>query len=314
MNKKILCPFLILLLVVLVFAIAIIPTPGSEGTPGKEGLSTTPVVTTAIEDNNTNKSLPDNTPVITGEEAKAIAIAAFPEIIGAKTAKIRLDNTPGLSPAWEIRDQSAQVWVDTMTGEISVFALHHETQGRQAEPAITMEEAQLTADDYFSTKSDGADLKLTKKQYTSDVNPITKETVAGEYVFGYTRFIRGIPCASDALYINIDAVSGEICGFDKSWKTDEADCQADTTPSVSDEEAGELLESYLSENYGDIPGLETHRPLLAWVDGAGSIRLAWKVEFDSDLYKSLEYPRNASSCIDAHSGKVFNCYYNSDIS
>jgi|GEM_PF-4343004 len=83
MSKNILWYFLIL---IAVFAIAIILVHAFEGTSGGD-ISKTPVITPTPQASDADITS-DKTPAITREEAKAIAFAAFPEIFGAGICEI----------------------------------------------------------------------------------------------------------------------------------------------------------------------------------------------------------------------------------
>jgi len=306
MSNKILGSFLIL---IIVLTLVIIIAPQLGGFAGKENKTPASVVTPAPEAGDTSA------PEISREEAEEIAIALFPETDPESLDLIIKTDNGRLS--WEGKFLTTEksrvlVLIDGMTGEVFFFSCCPVTAGRPDEPVVTMEEAYKTARDYLMTKTDGMGLVLTEEHYksisTSDIG-----SVAGNYDFRYSRLIRGVSSINDGYSINVDAVSGTISVYHRSWDTDEADCRGDPNPSVSGEEAKEIIQKYLSENYEEIPGLEIQFPVLWWADqmpdAGAEVPLAWKVSFDCDLYRSQNYPWNASGWVDAHSGEVLVCNY-----
>ncbi|WP_298667417.1 PepSY domain-containing protein [uncultured Methanofollis sp.] len=270
---------------------------------------------------------PANATGITGEDAKAIAIAAFPAIIGADTAEVRFIDQPQSRRSWQVDDfsadlgmpgaRNAQVWVDADTGEIYQFTIHAGKQGRPADPAITIEEACAIAERYVGNRSAGEPLELLVKRYNDEESPLAGK-VAGTYFIRYGRLIRGVPSATDGLIVEVDAVTGEIRQFSIDRKTDEADCRVATEPSVSSAQAEEVLKKYLRETYGDLPGLTIHETTLRWAipwaypDYANGVPLVWEISFDDDHYRSLTCPHYTHADIDAHTGDVLSCYYRPD--
>jgi hypothetical protein len=316
--KKFFIAIIILVALLAVVWGSLLPTPpGGDTNPSPTHLTTDIPATTAHA----------NATGITGDEAKAIAIAAFPAIIGADTAEVRFIDQPHSRRSWQVDDfsaelgmpgaRNAQVWVDANTGEIYQFAVHAGIQGRPIDPAITMEEACAIAERYVGNRSDGEPLELLVKRYDAEESPLTGK-VAGTYFIRYGRLIRGVPSATDGLIFEVDAVTGEIRQFGIDRETDEEACRVTTEPSVSSAQAEEILKKYLQETYGDLPGLTIHETGLRWAvpraypDYPDGVPLIWQISFDDDHYRSLTCPHSTYADIDAHTGDVLSCYYRPD--
>ncbi|WP_067049488.1 PepSY domain-containing protein [Methanofollis ethanolicus] len=318
MSKKIIG---ILIIICAVLALILIAVPGLSGA-GNPIPPPNPPTT----------DIPATTPIanatgITGDEAKAIAIAAFPAIIGVDTAEFRLIDQPHSRRSWQVDDfsadlgmpgtRNAQVWVDANTGEIYQFAVHAGKQGRPVDPAITMEEACTIAERYIGNRSDGEPLELLVKRYDAEESPLTGK-VAGTYFIRYGRLIHSVPSATDGHTVEVDAVTGEIRQFSIDRETDEEACRVATDPSVSSAQAEEVLKKYLQETYGDLPGLTIHETGLRWAvpraypDYPDGVPLIWQISFDDDHYHSLTCPHYTYADIDAHTGDVLSCYYRPD--
>ncbi|SDJ85012.1 MULTISPECIES: YcdB/YcdC domain-containing protein [Methanoculleus] len=260
---------------------------------------------------------PGTTPTgdgITEAEAKTIAAAALPDIVRAETARVRLER--GL---FDVSDSNAtrqaQVRVDARTGEITGFVVHVPAlAGRPAEPVLTMEETYGIAEEFLADRGETADLAAAVgKYYTPHKNERTGETVAGYYGVALHRSIRGIPCAWNGCWIDVDAVTGEIRRYDRFWDLDAARCTADTEPAITAEEAEESARGYIQDTYGELSGLTFRSATLVWADNSapatGEVPLAWKVSFDDDYYRSLGTLLTAAVFVDARTGEVLSCDY-----
>lgn len=328
MYKKLFGSFLIILAVFIIFIWFFSP---GQADPVQQGPSPSPSPTPP----ETTRSATTIAAEITEEEAKAIAVDAFPEIVGPDTAKVRfeqINDALGERRSWEVDDYSAdlnvegarhaQVWVDAATGEIMEFAIHTGKKGRPDDPVLSEEEACAYADEFFQGREEGAVLErrpdVSYMTYTSRLEG--GKEVAGFYGILYARLVRGVPCSGDGCDLEVDAVNGETRRFCKTWALDEERCRADTTPSIPAEEAEEHARAYLTETYGDLPGLTIHATLLKWADRplwtkdlSAPVPLGWEVTFDNDHYRSLTWPRNATAWVDAHTGEVFACDYRPDL-
>ncbi|MDK2975107.1 MAG: hypothetical protein PWP08_1478 [Methanofollis sp.] len=328
MSKKIMGLVLILCAVLALLFIGIPGLSGMVGTEDPVPPSIPPTRSPGITDvPETPVSPPTNATGITEEQAKAIAIDAFPEIIGTDTAEVRLIDQPYSRRSWEVDDfsadtdvpgaRTAQAWIDIGTGEIYQFAVHAGKKGRPVDPAITMEEACAIADRYVENWSGGEPLELLVKRYDDEESALSG-TVAGAYSIRYGRLIRGVPCTEDGPAVEVDAVTGEICRYDSVRETDETECRVAADPSISSTRAEEILKTHLQETYGDLPGLIIHSTVLRWAipraypDYPDGVPLVWRIYFDDDHYRSLTCPQTTVAEIDAHTGEVLACYYQPD--
>ncbi|MDD3622047.1 MAG: PepSY domain-containing protein [Methanofollis sp.] len=129
MYKKLFGSFLIILAVFIIFIWFFSP---GQADPVQQGPSPSPSPTPP----ETTRSATTIAAEITEEEAKAIAVDAFPEIVGPDTAKVRfeqINDALGERRSWEVDDYSAdlnvegarhaQVWVDAATGEIMELSI-----------------------------------------------------------------------------------------------------------------------------------------------------------------------------------------------
>lgn len=320
MNRKTVSLILILCAVLALVFTGVLHLSGAGDTVQPSDLPTTSIPATPVPAST-------NATGITGDEAKAIAVAAFPDIIGTDTAEVRLIDQPYSRRSWEVDDfsadltmpdaRNAQVWVDADTGEIYQFDLHAGKNGRPADPVITMDEACEIAEKYVENLSGGESLQLMVKRYNDEESTPTMK-VAGTYFIRYGRLIRGVPCVDDGPAVEVDAVTGEIRHYDTVRETNETECRVTAEPSISSAQAEEILKNYLKETYGDLPGLTIRTIDLEWAaprtypDYPDGIPLIWQIYFDDDHYRSLTCPHYTSADIDAHTGEVLACSYQPD--
>ncbi len=140
----------------------------------------------------------------------------------------------------------------------------------------------------------------------------------GEYLVRYSRVIGGVRCISDGITVTVHPVNGSIMHYYKLWAMPEDQVPTDARPSVPESEAGARVKSFMAEN--GAKGVLVLSSELQWVDmnyPAGledphDIRLAWRVRFIDDYYRSRGVPFPATMWIDAEMGEVLRYAYHLD--
>ena len=147
---------------------------------------------------------------ITADRAKLLIKEAF-FMQNTDTVRVRYDYNPESVRAWIFsvnHDNTAILTgiLDPETGQLLSFSRNISWEGRQADPLLDISAAQKIADRYIIDKNRGPlPVNMSEGQYYPLQVP--QKTVAGHYVFVYTRIIQGIPCDSDGYH--------HFCRFNK---------------------------------------------------------------------------------------------------
>ncbi len=179
---------------------------------------------------------------------------------------------------------------------------------------ISPEEAQQIASDCVDERDGDLNLIPVAAEY---VGPHA-EGSPGEYLVRYSRVIGGVRCLSDGITVTVHPVNGSIMHYYKLWAMPEDQVPTDARPSVSESEAGARVKGFMAEN--GAKGVLVLSSELQWVDmnyPAGpedphDIRLAWRVRFIDDYYRSHGVPFPATMWIDAETGKILRYAYHLD--
>jgi len=253
---------------------------------------------------------------IAEDKAKGIAISAFPDASG-DIRKIWYNNSPDKGAVWMFIFASGNSTlvsgsIDATTGEVLSFNRNIPQAGRPVETAISMDKAQNIASHYISEHNGGAlPLNQTSARYEGWGTPSVP--AAGRYVFTWERLFLGHPVDTDGIMTAVDAVTGEMIGYDKQWSTqdfafsqnmDQTVAQRDATFAVMQAaktvypdsvENVRILSSEMRWNNGHAPGT-SQRP--------GTVPLAWKVVFDDATIRASPSLVPGVAWVDIQTGNV----------
>ncbi|NLN43749.1 MAG: ATP-dependent 26S proteasome regulatory subunit, partial [Methanosarcina sp.] len=182
--------------------------------------------------------------------------------------------------------------------------------------SISKDDALKIAEEYVESKVSAEKINEIELENVNYIGPAADD-LPGNYHVSYARIIRGIPSLSDGILLDVNAETGEVSSYDKSWSMSEEEIALiDTEPSITDEKAVEILKEYMSnEPYIGEKKANTVKVIssnLVWKEGDDDeTRLAWWIRFmDSSFKRNDSYP--ASVWIDAHSGEMLLFSYSRD--
>jgi len=142
---------------------------------------------------------------------------------------------------------------------------------------------------------------------------------AGNYVFLFRRIINGVPCNSDGFTISVDAGTGNVVSYYKSWHTPENAVAAQPVPAISRDAAIAVIEREARACYpASADSFRIVSADLQWMDlynadlytpSPGVIPLAWYVRFDDKTIREREFPVPEEGSVDAQNGTLLSMYY-----
>lgn len=196
--------------------------------------------------------------------------------------------------------------INASNGELLfVYDGSKNVQGRDS---ISKDDALKIAEEYIESRVSAEKINEIELEDVNYIGPAADD-LPGYYHVSYARIIRGIPSLSDGILLDVNAETGEVLSYDKSWSMDEEEIALiDTEPSITDEKAVEILKEFMSsqppigeEKASTVKVLSSS---LVWKeDNEDKTRLAWWIRFmDSSFKRNDSYP--ASVWIDAHSGEM----------
>ena len=265
----------------------------------------------------------DGIPRTYGEETAVVPKEMVSDIVLAEFSGKSI-SPPGLwyhdspSPggAWKFTLSSGNMTlvygsVDATTGEIRSFARNIPAYGRPADPAITEEMAQKTAERYVFDRNSGLSLALTSSRY----DPWGTESVpaAGAYTFSLERRHLDYPVDTDGISVVVDALTGEVIGYDKQWTTPEYAFSQAVVPSTARHDATyAVMEAARAVYPEQIGGVRILSSEMRWKNGQmkatvprpGSVPLAWKIVFDDDILRTNASLAPGIAWIDIQTGNV----------
>ena len=196
--------------------------------------------------------------------------------------------------------------INASNGELLfVYDGSKNVQGRDS---ISKDDALKIAEEYIKSRISAEKINEIELEDVNYIGPAADD-LPGNYHVSYARIIRGIPSLSDGILLDVNAETGEVLSYDKSWSMDEEEIALiDTEPSITDEKAVEILKEFMSsqppigeEKASTVKVLSSS---LAWKeDNEDKTRLAWWIRFiDSSFERDDSLP--ASVLIDALSGEM----------
>jgi hypothetical protein len=258
---------------------------------------------------------------IAEDKAKGIILSTFPDVNG-NLLKLWYNDSPDKGAVWMFILASGNTTLvsgslDATTGELLSFTRNIPPAGRQAETAVTMDKAQNIASHYISEHNGGAlPLNQTSARYEGWGTPSVP--AAGQYVFSWERLFLDHPVDTDGIAVAVDAVTGDVIGYDKQWSTqdfafsqslDQAVAQRDATFAVMEAakkvyldsiENVRILSAEMRWNNRHPPGT-SQRP--------GSVPLEWKVVFDDATIRADPGLTPGVGWVDIQTGAVTEIEY-----
>jgi len=253
---------------------------------------------------------------ISFEDAKNKLISENPEVINESVHGELIDDE-NFGIIWRVSSKTTNgksifAGIDASNGEqLFVYDGSKNVQGRDS---ISKDDALEIAEEYIESRVSADRINEIELEYVNYREP-PADDLPGNYHVSYARIIRGIPSLSDGILLDVNAETGEVSSYDKSWSMSEEEIALiDTEPSITDEKAVEILKEYMSnkpsigeEKASTVKVISSN---LVWKeDEEDKIHLAWWIRFmDSSFARDDTYP--ASVWIDAHSGEMllFNYY------
>jgi hypothetical protein len=254
---------------------------------------------------------------ITIEQARESAGKAFPDYSPDRIDVQTSEGSGGAILAWDFdlhKDdkQLVQSVLDAETGELIQYLIPsfywEETQERSS-PAITLESARLVAENEIRERNGELPLVL----MDSEVNPY------GNYDFNYRRIINGVPSLNNGIWVGIDARTGKVGSYFKSWKIPENAVAASFVPAISREQAIALVKREATACYpesaysfrivsADLQWMDSY-PEDAFIPKPGVIPLAWHVRFNDKTIRAGDPKSTDEAWVDAQSGTLLSMEY-----
>ncbi len=262
-----------------------------------------------------------DTAAVTVDKAKTIAASAFPDV-RADTVRVWYEASPDKGGVWQFILASGNTTritgsVDASSGELVSFIRSVPHAGRPADPVISRETAENTASQYISDRNGGPlPLNLTSARYEAWGTPPVP--VAGQYLFSWERTFLDYPVDTDGVKIAVDAVTGDVIGYDKVWTTqgyafsqttEQAVAQRDATFAVMQAaknvfpdavESVRILSAEMRWNNRHAPGTGQQ---------PGSVPLEWKVVFDDATIRADPSLSQGVGWVDIQTGNVTSLEY-----
>jgi hypothetical protein len=157
---------------------------------------------------------------------------------------------------------------------------------------------------------------MTESQYIPLRVP--QKTVTGRYVFIYNRIVQEFPCDNDGFTISVDALTGEVIGYERRWNSPDSAFSVTVDPLVTRSGATFAVLKKAQELYPEsVDGLSIISAEIRWNDHQSqgsisrpsSIPLAWKILFTDEAIRSKPLPLPAVGWIDIQTGKILDFHY-----
>lgn len=178
---------------------------------------------------------------------------------------------------------------------------------------ITLDQAQKKALQIISEKNGGSapPVNLTSTQHP-DERPSTVPS-EGAYTFFFERLYHDHPVDTEGIKVTIDAVTGDLAGYDRQWITpDFTFSQADEPLILQRDAIFAVMESAKSRFPASVESIRIISSELRWnnqqVSGSsqrpGSVPLEWKITFSDDAIRADPSLSPAVAWVDIQTGNV----------
>jgi hypothetical protein len=299
-----------------------VPTTGTTTKPPAETTVTTtetpePVLTARAGAYVTPKE--DTTPKISEQQAKVIALAAFPSL-PAGDMKVDLVTSPDFGQVWKYTlsaDTTTEAYglLDAETGMIVTFNRTIHSGARPQNPVLTIGNARQIADSTINSRNTGIlSINMSDGRYVPLVTP--SGNVAGSYRFIYNRIIQDHPCDTDGFIVSVDAISGAITEYVQRWETPDNAFMIAEDVVVPRYDATYTVQAKAKSIYpsstphiisADVRWKDRHDP--ATTPRPSTIPLAWKIVFDDDIIRAKADPTPSVGWVDAQTGELLEIKY-----
>lgn len=258
---------------------------------------------------------------ITEQEAKIIALAAFPNL-PAGDMRVELANSPDFGQVWKYTLRAdttteASGLLDAETGVVLTFNRTIHPGARPQNPVLTMGNARQIADSTINSRNNGIlSINMSDGRYIPLVTP--GGNVAGSYRFIYNRIIQDYPCDADGFVVSVDAVSGAITEYMQRWQTPDNAFMIIEDPVVPKYEATFTVQARAKSIYpSSLTGLRIISADRRWKDAhdpatiprPSTIPLAWKIVFDDETIRAKSGSPPAVGWVDTSSGDLLEITY-----
>jgi hypothetical protein len=263
---------------------------------------------------------PSTAPKITEQQAKTIALAAFPRL-PAGDMQVELSTSPDFGLVWKYTLRAdttteASGLLDAESGSILTFNRTIHPGARSRNPVLTLENARQTADSTINSRNTGI---LSVNMSDGSYIPLVTQSgnVAGSYRFVYNRIVQDYPCDADGFIVSVDAVTGEITEYVQHWQTPENAFMLAEDTIVPKYDATYTVMARAKKIYPSVQGLIIISADIRWKDRhdpaiiprPATIPLAWKVIFDDDTIRSHPDLAPGTAWVDTHTGDLIDMSY-----
>jgi hypothetical protein len=318
-------------------AVATTTTPMPTATPVRTPLPTTRITTKpAVDTSVTTTGTPEpiltasagtyvtpkgDGPKITEQQAKIIALAAFPSL-PAGDMTVELTTSPDFGQVWKYTlraDTTIETsgLLDAESGTILTFNRTIHPGARPQNPVLTIGNARQIADSTINNRNTGIlSINMSDSRYVPLVTH--SGNVAGSYRFVFNRIIQDYPCDADGFIVSVDAVSGAITEYMQHWQTPDNAFMIIEDPVVPRYDATYTVQANAKSIYpSSISSLRIISADRRWKDRhdpattprPSTIPLAWKVVFDDETIRAKAGAPPAVGWVDAHSGELLEITY-----
>ena len=266
-------------------------------------------------------------PYTPGQDSAPISLASAKNTVAdtfsglhPDDTRLRYSNASG-ARYWNFTlvKNNATIMVGSMDGEtglITEFTKVVSLNGRPPVPTIDNGTAVKTAEQFIGDRNGPVSVNLTAEQYAPQGT--ADAPVAGTWTLQFSRLVQGYPCDADGFTITVDAVTGEVTGYERRWNAPEFAFEVAPDVLVMKRDATYTVLNKAQSMY---PGLATGIDIISadirWKDAhtAGtvprpaSIPLAWKVEFNDALIRAMPNPVPAVAWVDVQTGNIIATDY-----
>jgi hypothetical protein len=252
---------------------------------------------------------------ISFEDAKNKLISENPEVTNESIHGELIDDE-NFGIIWRVSSKTTNgksifAGINASNGEL--LFVYDGSKNVQGGSNISKDDALIIAEKYIESRVSAEKINEIELEDVNYIGPAADD-LPGNYHVSYARIIRGIPSLSDGILLDVNAETGEVSSYDKSWSMSEEEIALiDTEPSITDEKAVEILKEFMSneppigeEKASTVKVISSN---LVWKEGDwkdgddDETHLAWWIRFiDSSFERDDSLP--ASVLIDAHSGEM----------
>lgn len=188
------------------------------------------------------------------------------------------------------------------------MGLSHSAEG--SPPAITREQAQAVAEKEIRDRNGKLPLYLEAVRFSPADNA---------WIFVYRHLIDGYPTMYDGFSLLIDADTGRVAYYVKTWNVPEEAVSPHNVSAITRDAAAARVEQEAKACFLEsADGFRIVSADLRWYDRynmekytpkPGALPLAWYITFDDAALRSAPYPYPQQAWVDAQNGNLLEMYY-----